>query len=145
MKYLANPIPFSKLATLILLALPLTHTANAAVVDIGGQLKSLGSLDAPAQSETADPALGQALGLVAKGDLDEAERLTRDVLKRSPASAPAFEVLGVVLAKRGQFDEALKAFEDAIRVDPRQATAYTKIGDVYTAKGQPDDAFAYYQ
>src|SRR6476659_9732755 len=53
--------------------------------------------------------LQRALKLLETNEFDAAEKIARDVIAETPNSAPAYEVLGVVLALRGEVPGATTA------------------------------------
>lgn len=89
---------------------------------------------------TTSSPLAVALQLVEKGQLDEAEKITRKVLSEQPNLASAHEVLGVVLGTRGDIKGATSEFNRALELNPKQSSALTKLGDIQLALGHPDEA-----
>ena len=84
--------------------------------------------------------LQRALKLLETSEFDAAEKIARDVIAENPNSAPAYEVLGVVLALRSDLPGATTALERAVQLDPKQSSAITKLGDIRLATGDRDGA-----
>lgn len=72
--------------------------------------------------------LGDGQRAFARGELDRAEALFRQHLKRFPASAEAWSNLGAVLARRGQFAEAVPLYEKALKVNPGLVQVHFNLG-----------------
>ena len=86
-----------------------------------------------------------ALGTVQRNAVwKDDERLWRDVVEKSPASAVSHYNLACILSSRGQNDEAIREFRTAIRLQPA-ATAYKRLGVAYQAKGLIGEAIEQYQ
>jgi TolA-binding protein len=75
-----------------------------------------------------------------KGDIAEAERLYRLLMKSDPADASAPFNLGNMLRVNGRYVEAEAAFRTATRVDPEYAQAWYNLGDLLDDQGRPDTA-----
>ena len=79
-------------------------------------------------------ALAQAVAAINVGNLDEAERLARDVLARSPQHPDAVQLLGAVLLAQKRPREAIGPLEAAARasanpeVETHLAMALREIG-----------------
>lgn len=73
----------------------------------------------------------KALAQHQKGQLAEAERLYRSVLKRDPNNAECLHLLGVIHFQRGRFDEAVKLIQRAVSVAPSFAAAHYNLGRSY--------------
>ena len=80
--------------------------------------------------------LAEAVQFIERGELDSALANARQVLAAEPDSAPANEVLGIVLVLQGKVDDGMMHLQRAVQLNPAQSTAITKIGDVYLAKGE---------
>ncbi len=79
-------------------------------------------------------------GLIAReaGRLDEAVQLLRAVTGRTPASAVAWNELGLTLRQQGRFAEAREAYERALAADASDAAVHRNYGvllDLYL--GEP--------
>ena len=126
----------------VLLSLPLLFAmvqANAMTVDLTQGVMGMGKMAAQRGP------LDEAVELIQSGKAADAEKLARRVIKESPQSAPAHEVLGIALALQNKVPQAIEALQRSVKIDPDQYTAWTKLGDIATAMGEEDKAFSFYQ
>jgi tetratricopeptide (TPR) repeat protein len=83
------------------------------------------------------------------GKLDPAIESLRAAVERNPASAIAWNELGVTLRMRGDFQDAAAAYERAIAADPAYAPAHRNLGvlrDLYLGDANGAlDAFERYK
>lgn len=84
--------------------------------------------------------LEQAAALHQGGELEEAERLYRRILKQEPRNADAIQLLGVIEHQRGNNDEAVALLTKAIEIEPGNASAHNNLGGVYSALGEDERA-----
>lgn len=80
-----------------------------------------------------------------RGDLDVAEPLYREILRRTPANADALHYLGVLLHRRGHGDEAVASVEAALAVVPDYPDAHNNLGNIHKECGRLDEAEACYR
>ena len=78
------------------------------------------------------------------GELDEAIRLLRDGLQRSPDFPASHAALGVALGESGETDEAMRRLDEAIALSPGFAAAWAGRGLLLRAARQFDAALAAY-
>jgi tetratricopeptide (TPR) repeat protein len=93
--------------------------------------------------ELSGPHVNLALLHRKAGRLDAAIAALRTAVERNPASAVAWNELGVTLRMHGDFAEAARAYERAIAADPTYAPAHRNLGvlrDLYLA--DPNGALA---
>jgi tetratricopeptide (TPR) repeat protein len=76
------------------------------------------------------------------GNLAEAERIYREILKAQPRQADAWHLLGLVAHSRGQWTQALEYIRRAIQLDGAQASYHNHLGEVYRSLGNASDAEA---
>jgi len=76
------------------------------------------------------------INLYVAGQMTQAERACRELLKIDPRSAMVLNVLGAALQKLGQLAEAVKSFEKAIQVKPDYAEAHYNYGTALQELGQ---------
>ena len=88
----------------------------------------------PSQSENRIAALLQA------GRLEEAEKLAREAVAKTPRDSQAHALLGVILDQRGQQHEAEKELREAVRLNPNSAGALTNLAVLLTRTQRPDEA-----
>jgi predicted O-linked N-acetylglucosamine transferase (SPINDLY family) len=86
----------------------------------------------------------QAVALHQRGDLNEARRLYRLVLRQKPNHFDALHLLGVLEAQRGEPDKAEELIRKALRFNPRSAEAYSNLGNIQRDRKKFKDALASY-
>jgi Flp pilus assembly protein TadD len=85
------------------------------------------------------------LGLAeVQGRRPELDR-ARAIAEAAPASAPAQERLGVLLADTGRVGEAMARLREAVRLDPENAEAESNLGVVLVKAGQVEEAVTHYR
>jgi len=88
---------------------------------------------------SADP-FAEAAQAFQAGRFDEAERLARQVLERSPGHAQAAHLLGVALFQLGRADEALAAMRRSVALAPGSDAAHNDLGRVLFEHGELGEA-----
>ncbi|HEC68942.1 MAG TPA: tetratricopeptide repeat protein [Candidatus Omnitrophica bacterium] len=83
--------------------------------------------------------------LVFQGELNEAIRWYRKVLKINPEFAKAYDNIGVVLARQGKIEEAIEYYEKALRNNPNLVEAYNNLGNALARQGKTEKAKMYYR
>jgi tetratricopeptide (TPR) repeat protein len=96
------------------------------------------AVDGPKQS--ADDLFARAQSAEHSGDIVEAERLYRLLMKSDPTDASATFNLGNMLRAKGRNVEAEAAFRLATRTDPTFAEAWYNLGDLLDDQGRTDAA-----
>lgn len=123
-------------------------------VSVGNENASELDLFAPSLPNPADHALdiqlmSQASTLLARGQIAEAERPLREILKDATAANPgpfrAYVLLGRVLDKLGRLEEAVDAFRAALSQNAEDAATLTDLGNALAGLRRYDDAVAAYQ
>jgi tetratricopeptide (TPR) repeat protein len=90
--------------------------------------------------------LQQAVTHHQSGNLGEAEKLYRDVLRGQPEQLDAMALLGLVCAAKGEHDEAVALIEKAVARDPNSALFKFQLGTVLmNAKKLPQAIAAFRQ
>jgi tetratricopeptide (TPR) repeat protein len=79
------------------------------------------------------------------GELDLAERLYADILRRNPRHFDALHLLAMLNYQRGELDAAEQLLRAALRVDGARADAHADLGLVLLAMARLDDATAAYE
>jgi protein O-mannosyl-transferase len=74
------------------------------------------------------------------GDLEDAEHVWREVLKRAPDSVATLNNLGNLYLMQRRFWEAITSFQRAIHANPRSAPSHLGLGRAYTSVGLLEDA-----
>jgi tetratricopeptide (TPR) repeat protein len=86
-----------------------------------------------------------ALKLQQSGNLQQAERIYRDVLNKQPNNAYIYFQLGFISQAQRRFDEAVSCYRKAVHLKPDFVQAYFNLGVVLQEKGNFDDAIACYR
>ena len=79
-----------------------------------------------------------------RGELDRAERLYADVLRRDPDHFDALHLLAMLNYQRRRLDAAAKLLRSALRIDGLRADAHADLGLVLLAMGRLEEALAGY-
>jgi tetratricopeptide (TPR) repeat protein len=90
--------------------------------------------------QSPDDLFAQAQSAEQSGDIVEAERLYRLLIKSDPADASAPFNLGNMLRAHARNIEAEAAFRSATRTDPTFAEAWYNLGDLLDDQGRTDAA-----
>ncbi len=80
--------------------------------------------------------LALAESLVEMQRLDRAEGVLRDVLRRAPWTAAAWDMLGLVEARRESWREARRHHTRALRLDPYRAESHYNLGIALQEQGR---------
>ncbi len=79
------------------------------------------------------------------GELEQAEALLREGLRRHPDYLSAHIVLGRCLADRSAADEAVSEFRYVLSVDPQNLIALRSLGELATEGGRREEAARWYR
>lgn len=71
--------------------------------------------------------------------------LWKDVVKKSPNKARAYNNLGLAYYRGGHSNEALACYRKAIEIRPNNEIAYNNIGIIYKEQDKLDEAIEYYE
>jgi len=93
---------------------------------------------------SGDP-LAAANAMAARGEMDAAQKLLEDLVKRSPRRADAWFGLGQVHAQRNAFKPAAQAFKRAIQLIPHIPDGYVLLGNLYLRNGRTSQALDTYR
>lgn len=86
--------------------------------------------------------IAEALRLARAGDLDAAERVCADLVRRNPNNAAAVMLSGIIAASSGNNDKAAPLFERVIALMPNRADAHFNLGLVRDRQGRHEEALA---
>lgn len=90
-------------------------------------------------------ALQAAIASYQTGNLTEAERIFRDIVKKEKKSAEAYCYLGRILQAKGSPDEALLCYQKGTELDPGFAAAFNGMGNILQSQGRFHEAKVCYQ
>ncbi len=74
------------------------------------------------------------------GDLEQAESICRQLLKKNKKDLGALQLRGHIAARRRDFDEALKHYQKCLSVKPREAHFHYLVGKAYAQQGRYSEA-----
>ena len=94
----------------------------------------------PESSDEVSKRFEEAKAAAAKGRLEEALDLYRDVVASDARHIRARNNLAIVLDQMGNQDAALECLNGALELDPKNAEVMTNIGAVLAACGRFDEA-----
>lgn len=86
-------------------------------------------------SESPDIEGFRAKAYLLSGNYDEAEKILRQILTKSPGSAPAHVYMGMTLTHRRKLDEALEYLNRAIELDGTLVEAYKERARIFSELG----------
>ena len=84
--------------------------------------------------------LDQASSYIKYGRLGKAEELCRQIVKLSPRTSEAHNLLGIIYQERGLIDDAIGALRKAVELDGSNANAFFNLGTILGDKGQDEEA-----
>ena len=82
----------------------------------------------------------QAISAHQEGELEEAERLYREILEVQPSNLDVNNNLGVILEHYGKLEEAEKFYKKAIELKPDYAEAYSNLSVILNKLNKFDEA-----
>lgn len=95
--------------------------------------------------ETSETQLAEAKHLAKQGDIEEAEKIYRDLISLGTKEAVAYNNLGVICGLTGRLKERLELFRRALSLDPLHPEAVKNIGIAYLEAGRLEDAIGFYR
>jgi predicted O-linked N-acetylglucosamine transferase (SPINDLY family) len=93
---------------------------------------------------TVQQLYAQAMALLQRGRLAEAETLFRQLLASNPQAFAPRHMLGLAMAQQGRLAEAREMIGSALALNPRDAGALVNYGNVLTMLGRLGEAIASY-
>jgi predicted TPR repeat methyltransferase len=84
--------------------------------------------------------LDRASSCIKYGNLGQAEDICREIIKISPRTSEAFNILGIICQERGLIDDAISVLHNAVKLDGSNANAYFNLGSVLGQKGEYEQA-----
>lgn len=79
-----------------------------------------------------------------EGNLDEAERIYRQILRASTKQPDALNFLGILTHQTGRSEESIALIKQAIQLNPHYSDAHNNLGNVFKELGRLDEAEASY-
>lgn len=92
----------------------------------------------------ADP-VATAVALANQGNLDTAERILQDVLKRAPKHPEAWFRLGQIHNSRNNVKQAIAAFKRTVGILPQAPEGHVHLGNAYLRHGRLGQALQAYR
>lgn len=100
---------------------------------------------APTTAPTLSQSLDLAVQLHNAGDLQNAEKIYRDLLRADPDHPQALHLLGVIANQIGNYAAAEELISKAVAIKPDFAEAFSNLGATLKALGRPDEAIERYR
>jgi Flp pilus assembly protein TadD len=91
------------------------------------------------------PPLAVAVQQHQAGNLEQAERLYRQILQADPQHVDALHLLGIIACQQGKNDLAIRYMSEALRLRPDFAEARNSLGNVFREQGRLEEAAASYR
>ncbi len=79
------------------------------------------------------------------GQLQQAERIYKEILEAEPTNADALHLLGVLACQSGQPEMGADLIAQAVQVNPTQPAFYGNLGNALNQQGKLDEAIAAYR
>lgn len=92
----------------------------------------------------ADP-VATAVALANQGQLDTAQQMLQDVLKRAPNHPEAWFRLGQIHNSRGEVKQAIAAFKRTVGILPQAPEGHVHLGNAYLRHGRLSQALQAYR
>jgi protein O-GlcNAc transferase len=89
--------------------------------------------------------LHEAVDTHMKGNMEQAERLYREILSENQHEVTALHYLGVLHYQRGDFPGSVELIRQSLSIQPYSAEAMSNLGLALTALGQLDEAEVLYR
>ena len=87
----------------------------------------------------------QAAEAYRQGNLREAERCCREVLRAEPKWAEAWNLLGALYRRASRWEEAKRCFREALKVEPENAAFLNNLGEAHRLAGELEKAQKYFR
>jgi predicted O-linked N-acetylglucosamine transferase (SPINDLY family) len=89
--------------------------------------------------------LQHGIALHRAGNLVEAEKIYREVLKRNPNHSDALQLLGTIAHQQGQHGIAVGLIQRSLALEPGAKTPLNNLGEALRATGQIDQSIAAFE
>ncbi len=94
--------------------------------------------------ETITIQMQQAAALLKQGEMEAAEHLYQQVLRRQPKAFEAMHMLGVIALHSGDPQRAVRLIAQALRFEPNNAPALANLGSALLRAHRIEDALRHY-
>jgi predicted TPR repeat methyltransferase len=84
--------------------------------------------------------LDKASSCVQSGQLAQAQDICREILRISPRTGAAHNILGVIYQEQGMLEDAIASLQKAIELDPANANAFFNLGTLLGQQGKYEKA-----
>src|SRR5215467_1954459 len=89
-------------------------------------------------------AISEAVALHQAGNLEEARRRYKSILRVQPDHFDVLHNFGLLEAQRGNFEDAGRLISQALKIKPQSVEAHFVLGDILGALRRYDEALASY-
>lgn len=79
------------------------------------------------------------------GEFEKSTNCFREVIRRHPKHAEAYNLLGIVYKRRAMYDEAIITYKQAIRWGDETAEKRTSLAEIYVRQEKWEDAITEYK
>jgi len=86
----------------------------------------------------------EALAVHRLGDLVNAQKKYRAILRRAPRNFDVNYLLGLIFLQSGQFEDADRQFSRAIKINPNSSKAFNDRGNALLELNRPKEALVNY-
>ena len=76
----------------------------------------------------------EVVNIYKSGNLDKAEKLTTELIKKNSKVAFLYNLMGLILSGKENFDKAKNYYEEGLIIDPNYAMIYNNLGLLYLNK-----------
>jgi tetratricopeptide (TPR) repeat protein len=80
-----------------------------------------------------------------EGNLVQAEKISRKILRKKPDTPDVLHLLGIIRYQLRDFDSGIKHIEKALHINPNLIEAYNNLGNIYQEIKQPEKAIQCYR
>lgn len=110
----------------------------------GDSAKALAEFGSLSKEHPADVNVRKSYAqlLILSHQLDEASKLTEEVLKRAPQDDGALVLRGEILLQTSKFNDAVQTLQQAVKANPANAFGHYQLGMAYLGKGNTNQAEA---
>jgi len=92
-----------------------------------------------------NPKLQKALELHQSGDIESAEKLYAEIIKKEPKNSEALHLFAILRAQEESWQDALELLEKALALTPENPGLYSSLGNVLKKLGRIAEAILHYE